>query len=485
MNRETFINLIKDWRVALLLLLVVGSLVGIYLAPPNPERGLEGNLQFGLDLEGGSWLQMEFQSVVVAYSTEGSVGDLMEDLRTSLETEVIQIDENHLEIRKSVSRADLEPIFAQSGASIVGYQKGVSAYTADEVKRILNEKVNALGMQDARINLLTPTGSGFPQYVRIELAGVDMATAQEIVGQQGLFEIRVQTTGNETEHVLYGDQITSVGVPQKDYDGRWGVSFTLTDAGAEAFRTAAIESGAVNNPDAHHLVMILDNETVYSAPLSGDLAGQLRSGPIRSLSASTGIGDAGLEDAMTLQIHLRAGALPVKVDIVGSGSVPAALGEQFKVTVLLAGIIALLAVGVIVYYRYREPMIFLPMLATNLAEIVILLGIARFLIQLDLATIAGLIAVVGTGIDQLIIITDEVLHEGRVPSPNLYLKRYGRAFGIIAVAAATVFIAMLPLALMDLSTLRGFAIVTILGVLIGVLVTRPAYGKIIMAILSK
>ena len=92
---------------------------------------------------------------------------------------------------------------------------------------------------------------------------------------------------------------------------------------------------------------------------------------------------------------------------------------------------------------------------------------------------------VGAGIDQLVIITDEVLHEGRVPSPNLYMKRYGRALGIIAVAAATVVIAMLPLALMDLSTLRGFAIVTILGVLIGILVTRPAYGKIIMAILSK
>ncbi|MCK9308167.1 MAG: MMPL family transporter, partial [Methanoculleus sp.] len=112
-------------------------------------------------------------------------------------------------------------------------------------------------------------------------------------------------------------------------------------------------------------------------------------------------------------------------------------------------------------------------------------GIARFIQQLDLAAIAGLIAVVGTGIDQLVIITDEVLHDGRVPSPNLYMKRYGRAFGIIAVAAATVFVAMLPLALMDLSTLRGFAIITILGVLIGVLVTRPAYGKIIMAILSK
>ena len=53
------------------------------------------------------------------------------------------------------------------------------------------------------------------------------------------------------------------------------------------------------------------------------------------------------------------------------------------------------------------------------------------------------------------------------------------------IAAATVLIAMLPLALMDLSTLKGFAIITMMGVIIGVLVTRPAYGRIIMDILSE
>ena len=66
------------------------------------------------------------------------------------------------------------------------------------------------------------------------------------------------------------------------------------------------------------------------------------------------------------------------------------------------------------------------------------------------------------------------------------LKRLSRALAIIVVAAAaTVVIAMLPLLLMDLSTLKGFAMITILGVLVGVLVTRPAYGKIIMQVLSK
>jgi preprotein translocase subunit SecD len=151
-----------------------------------------------------------------------------------------------------------------------------------------------------------------------------------------------------------------------------------------------------------------------------------------------------------------------------------------------AFIAAALAVGVVIFYRYREPAIVLPMMGVNLSEIVILLGIAAVIQQqLDLAAIAGLIAVLGTGIDQLVIITDEVLHEGKVPSRQLYEKRLSRAVGIIMVSAATVVIAMLPLALLPLQSLRGFAVITILGVLIGVLITRPAYGKIIAAILSK
>ncbi|KUG19045.1 protein-export membrane protein secd [hydrocarbon metagenome] len=488
MNGEIIGKLIRDWRIALMLVLVFGSIAGIYLLPPNPDRGLEGNLQFGLDLEGGSWLQLGFQSEIVGFQTDRPVADLIGDLERRLDAEVVWVGEHHLEIRKDFSREALQPVFTEAGAEIISYQRGVSPQTANDVKRILEDKINRLGTQDARVNLLTPAGSDFAQYVRVELAGVDMATAQEIVGTQGRFEIRIYTTGNATEHVLYGDAITSVGVPTQNPPGSnyWGVGFTFSEQGAVAFREAAIEHGAVNSPAEHELLMLLDNETVYSAPLDPNLAAKLRTAPERELSASTGSGQEGLDAAMALEIHLRAGALPVNVDIVGSGSVPAALGEHFKMMSLIAGILAVLTVGVVVFFRYREPYIVLPMIGTTAAELLILLGIARAIgWQLDLATIAGLIAVMGTGIDQLVITTDEVLHEGRVPSPNLYLKRYGRAFGIIAVAATTMFIAMLPLALMDLSTLRGFAIIAILGVLIGVLITRPAYGKIIMMILSR
>jgi len=445
-----FRKMFSDWRVVVMVALVILSIASIYILPPNFDDGLEGNLQLGLDLEGGAWLQLGLQAEVVRFTTDRPVNDFITDLRSQLDTEIDLVDGDRLEIRK--------------------------LYT-----QVLEDKVNNLGTRDARINTITGMND-VTHYIRIELAGADISTAQDIVGSQGKFEIRIATSGNESEHVLFGDAVTSVSTPSQYPPGsnQWGVGFTLSPEGADAFREASLKYGAVDDPENHELLMLLDGEIVYDAPLSPNLAGKLRTSTVRELSASTGGGEKGMKDAQRLEIHLRAGALPVDVEIVGSGSVPAALGDYFKFMSLLAGILALLAVAVTVYFRYREPQIVVPMICVNIAEIIILLGIARYIQQLDLASIAGLIAVLGTGIDQLVVITDEVLHEGRVPSQNLYLKRLSRALGIIMVAACTTFIAMLPLVLMGLSTLKGFAIITILGVLIGVLITRPAYGKIIL-----
>jgi preprotein translocase subunit SecD len=486
MNAKELKALLTDWRVATLLILIVLSVIAIF--PHVDDQGhLATNLQYGLDLQQGAWLQLEFKAEVVGFTNDRPLEEFITELTKNLDAEVVQVDANHLEIRKYYSQAELEPRFLAAGGTLTSYQQGVSKSTAEDVKRILENKINTLGTKDAKVNTLTGMNN-VARYIRVELAGVDMKQAQDIVGKQGKFEIRVQTTGNLTEHVLSGDTITSVQMPSQEPPGsdRWGVGFTLSESGAAAFRAAAIKYGATADPANHNLVMLLDNTSVYSAPLSEDLAGKLQVENIRQLFASTGSGKYGTQQATNLEIHLRAGALPVDVTIAGSGGVSAPLGERYKMMALLAGIFALITVGLVIYYRYREPSIVLPMVLINASEIIILLGfISLIRFQMDLPTIAGLIAVLGTGIDQLVVITDEILHEGKVPSPNLYLKRLSRALGIIVVSAATVVIAMVPLALMDLSTLKGFAIITILGVLVGVLVTRPAYGKIIMQILSK
>jgi preprotein translocase subunit SecD len=44
---------------------------------------------------------------------------------------------------------------------------------------------------------------------------------------------------------------------------------------------------------------------------------------------------------------------------------------------------------------------------------------------------------------------------------------------------------MIPLAYMQLGVLRGFAIVTIIGIISGVFITRPTYARIINLALGK
>ena len=67
---------------------------------------------------------------------------------------------------------------------------------------------------------------------------------------------------------------------------------------------------------------------------------------------------------------------------------------------------------------------------------------------------------------------------------KIYLSRLSRAFAIILGAAATTIVAMLPLLYMGFGALTGFALIIIIGVVLGTLVARPAYGRIIGYILG-
>ncbi|RLJ03316.1 MAG: preprotein translocase subunit SecD, partial [Candidatus Aenigmatarchaeota archaeon] len=57
------------------------------------------------------------------------------------------------------------------------------------------------------------------------------------------------------------------------------------------------------------------------------------------------------------------------------------------------------------------------------------------------------------------------------------------AFFIIFGSAATTISAMFPLMVIGIGVMRGFALSTTIGVLIGITITRPAYGRIVEYIL--
>ena len=114
-----------------------------------------------------------------------------------------------------------------------------------------------------------------------------------------------------------------------------------------------------------------------------------------------------------------------------------------------------------------------------MAEIIIILGIASLIEwNLDLPSIAGILATLGTGIDQQIIIIDESKQ-----STFLSIKqRMKRAFAIILGAYFTAVVALFPLLWAGAGLLKGFAVTTIIGITVGVLITRPAFTDMIKKI---
>ncbi|MHC1602795.1 MAG: preprotein translocase subunit SecD family protein [Methermicoccaceae archaeon] len=538
---------LRDMRV---LLLIAALLISIFAIGPHMDESgnLTTNLRYGLDLAGGSTLQLQVDGVVVgidasrdqvvshivgditssqptvmnsayatvvlstisstptseienalmAYGLDATVSSsgtsriitVNADTATALtaylthttQSEVVPFkvgDEIRYEIRKLYTPEELNALLAPAGARLAVvdrnevYERGVTKSTLELTKKVLDEKLNGLGLKDITIRTVGT------EYILVDMAGEENLTrAERIATTPGKFEVKFQLDDDMYLLVLDGSDIESVGQVRQDPHMGWGVDFRVDRDAADRLRDSAIKYGVLDDPEAHPLVMFLDDVEVFNGTLSPNLVDSLRVQAVRSLTATTGAG--GETAARDLQIHLRVGALPVKVSVLGAGQVPASLGAQFKIQTAIAGLLALLAVSAAVYFRYRQKRILLPMLATSISEVIIILGFATLINrQLDLAAIAGIIVAIGTGVDHLVIITDEVLYEGRMPSTKVYLTRLSKAFSIIFMAAATTIVAMSSLFLIAFGTLKGFALTTIIGVLVGVLIARPAYGHII------
>jgi len=186
-----------------------------------------------------------------------------------------------------------------------------------------------------------------------------------------------------------------------------------------------------------------------------------------------------------LQTILITGSLPVKLNIVKTDIISPSLGSSFLKNALLIGIAAILVVVLIVYLRYKKLQVALPMLITTISQVVIILGVASLIgWNLDLAAIAGIIIAVGTGVDHLIVLTDETI-KGESSMAFNWKERIKKASFIIIAAYFTTLVAMLPLMKAGAGLLKGFAITTIIGVTIGVFITRPAYAAIINNLLKE
>ena len=192
-----------------------------------------------------------------------------------------------------------------------------------------------------------------------------------------------------------------------------------------------------------------------------------------------------LKNMKKLQTILITGSLPVKLEIIKTDTISPILGEQFVKNAFVVLGMSVLAVVVVLLIFYRNFTIAIPILLTSLTEVYLVLGVAAVIgWTIDMAAIAGIIAAVGTGVNDQIIITDEAL---RGDSRRVYnwKDKIKNAFFIIFGAYFTLVVAMLPLVFAGAGLLKGFAITTILGVSIGVFITRPAYAAAVEILMKE
>jgi preprotein translocase subunit SecD len=509
--------------VALSLLMITN------IIPLNPDKGVGfGNgLDYGIDFAGGTQLQLRLEHPVES--------DVMNIQKTIIENRLNRLGLKDIPVRPwgnqylLVQMASATPEETAKIESIIEQQARFETRIDGEVAIWGDEITVDLGPQGSQIY---PYAGGYSWAVSVEHSRDGACRFGEVAdGKRGRpVDIFIDRPQNTTIIFSKGDYdlldgLTEVGESDSFYFGDSAI-------GVIEKRALIPTVSATSTTQAVEEVLILFDTGVNHVILAGDvsrLGDDLRNTladrgftterkPQENLSYEgwisqmiglmnsprlnfdtggecvyraqiTGVA-ASLEDAQREvqgnQVLLTSGNLPVPLSIESKSTTPPTLGRTFLAYSLYTALAAVLAVGLVIYIRYRRFDILLPIMSTMTGDIIMILGFAAFINwELDLPALAGIIAAVGTGVDHQIVLTDESLKHDKNKKVVSAAERIRKAFFIIFTSAATMAAAMLPLMTIGAGMLKGFAFTTLMGVLIGVTISRPAYAKVVREIIKK
>jgi len=367
----------------------------------------------------------------------------------------------------------------------------LSSSQVNDLLDVVSNRLNVYGIADVQISSVTDLSGN--NFMLVEIAGATPSDLKDLISQQGKFEAKI---GNQTVFIGGEKDITSVSRSGQEafiescnqIQGGYSCTFRFTiylseDAAkrhAEITKNLAVNATQQGRYLNETLDLYLDDKLVDTLLIGEDLKGRITtqvsiSGPGSGATEQEAFGDA--ESNMNkLQTILITGSLPYQLEIVKLDTVSPNLGREFTRNIIILGIIVFVIISAILFVKYRKIKITLSVIMTMFSEAFITLGIAALISwNLDAPSIAGIIAGMGTGVNDQIVIIDE-----SVSNRHISIKeRIKRALFIILGAFFTIIAAMLPLFWAGAGMLKGFALTTIIGVTVGILITRPAFANII------
>lgn len=254
----------------------------------------------------------------------------------------------------------------------------------------------------------------------------------------------------EEDAFLTGEELEDATAQRDPQFNQSQVQFQLSRAGGRQF--ARFSGANVGN----YLAIVLDNE-VMSAPVIRD-----RIGARGQIEMGQG---TPLEEARDLALVLRAGALPVRINIVEERTVGPSLGQDSIDQGTIAGMvgIAMVVVIMIVYYGMAG---LLAVGALGVYVLLVLGGLAGLNATLTVPGIAGLILSIGMAVDANVLIFERIreeLDQGRATRTAVD-EGFEHALSAIVDANITTLITALILFQFGTGPVRGFAVTLSIGI---------------------
>ncbi|MCR4323991.1 MAG: hypothetical protein NUV37_03420 [Nanoarchaeota archaeon] len=503
------------FRMWILIAFVVLSLVAIFSIPPMIfEKGVEvtsvkqnttifsDGLRKGMvveEIDGNIIGSLQDYSDALNHLNNLSDNETTKVIIKTKELEIINLFSKSL--IQDVSVRDIPSTRLKTGLDLQGgsraFVKADTPLSEDELNDLISvseQRLNVYGLSD--VKLFRVTTSSHDNLMGVEIAGASPEDLEELISKQGKFEAKI---GNDTVFIGGERDVTHVGRTGQDafisecfaVEGGEACNFQFTIFLSEeaAQRHADITNNLTINGSylSKKLDFFIDDILTTSLNIGKDLKGNIAtriqiSGSGAGITRQEALENAKLE-MKKLQTILITGSLPYKLEIVKLDQISPTLGEKFTKKILIAGIFAILAVSIVVFLRYRRIKISLALIIVSMSEVVIILGVAAMIgWNLDLPSIAGIIAAIGTGIDSQLIILDE--SRDRQDSIKARIKK---ALFIIVTAFTTTFVALLPLTGLlgfmgigaaSAGLLKGFAVTSLIGITSGILISRPAFADI-------
>ena len=292
----------------------------------------------------------------------------------------------------------------------------------------------------------------------LELDGVREAIPREVTVHWGVEDVGAGGSSYiplyvlEAEPLITGDMLQDAGPANRDPTFNQPlVPFETTRRGARIF-----ERGTARNIN-QNMAIVLDDRVQSYAVIRQTLS---RRAQIELTPGSS------LQEAQELALVLRAGALPMPIQVVEERNVSASLGEDSIRQGRTAFIIGIVGVIILMMFYYRAAGV-LAVGALVVYVVLMLGGLAGLDATLTLPGIAGLILSIGMAVDANVLIFERVREElaaGKTPRTAVEAG-FGNALSAIVDANLTTLITGIILFQFGTGAVRGFAVTLCIGIL--------------------